>query len=434
MNFFSKTVLFTFLSLLSFNSLAQSVYDNNQDGTVAVNLITGSGAYTFGLSTTTSTSTATNRTHTAFVPIAGDSGTVDNRDFSYFSNRTQLPQISGGTSGESQNYLQFSLYLDVLGDFTYLNVGISTESSPTTFEVIGAIDFPSYGDGARLINIDLKDICDHDSGVFDCSKFNFSDNPADNEELTLFFFLEESSLANATSITKADYTGVEYLLKWSNRVYTTLPRLTALSKGDGQLSGTVDGFEIDNDFDSWFSYATSTTCADVATNETLADLGLSAGNLVDRDNITIDGIVKVSNLTNGTCYSVRLFMCDRYGFCSYSTEQLSGTPEEIEALLEKQACFFFTAGFNGEHYVVNYFRYWRDTYLLNSEWGRSFVRWYYRTAPQYTPYILDRPWLQKVIKTVGFSLYYLFKGWWIIVTALILITTLSIVQSRRLKL
>ncbi len=435
MNFSIKTVLFGLLTLISFNSFGQLVYDNNQADTVQVTLLTGGGTYTFPLATDTSTSTNNTRTHSVYLPIGGNSGSIDNRNFSYFTNRAQLPQISGGTSGDNQNYLQFSLYLDVLGDFSYLNVGISTETSPTTYEVIGAIDFPSYGDGARLINIDLKDICDHDSDVFDCSKFNFTDNPSDNETLNLFFFLADGNLANATSITKADYSGVEYIVKWSNRVYTTLPRMTALAKGDSSLAATVDGFEMDDDFDSWFSYATTTTCSDVATNPSLGEIGINSASLTDLNNTTIDGTVRVSNLTNGTCYSVRLFLCDRYGFCSYGTEQMSGTPEEIQALLEKQACFFFTAGFNGEHYIVTFFQAWRDHVLMSSELGRSFVGWYYRTAPQYTPYILERPWLQNIIKGVGYFLYFLIKGWWIVLMAFTFILSLSLVQmqSRRIN-
>ncbi len=429
---FKCAFLLSFL-LMSSSSVAQIVYDTNQDNDVVISLVTGGGAYTFDLFEETSTSTTNNRTHLAYLPIAGRTDSIDNRDFSYHANRAQLPQFSGGTSADGSNFMRFSLFLDVVGTFTYLNVGISSESSPTSFEVIGAISFPSYGDGSRTVDIDFKDICDYDSDVFDCSKFNFSDNPADNDEFSLFFFLETTNVSNGTSVNKEDYSGVVYRVKVSNRVYTTLPRLTSLAKGDSQLVATVDGFTLDYDYDSWYTFSDSNTCTDTATNQTLSDLGLSRTNLIDTNNISIDGEVRLSGLSNGTCYSVRLFQCDLYGFCSFSTEQLSGTPEEIDALLEEQACFFFTAGFSGEHYVVTFFQAWRDHFLKRFWLGRKFIRWYYNTAPQYTPFILERPWLQNLIKGIGYLLYGVIRGWWVLLMGIIFLSLRSIVQSRRLK-
>lgn len=124
-------------------AFAQVVYDNNEDeDNIVVRLKTGTGSYSFGLFQERSTSTTTNRTHTVYLPLAGKTSSIDNRDFSYYKERTNLPQITSGTSPDGENYLEFNLYLDVLGSDTYLNVGISTESSPTSFEVIGSIDIP----------------------------------------------------------------------------------------------------------------------------------------------------------------------------------------------------------------------------------------------------------------------------------------------------
>ncbi len=427
-----KIPLVFLLLLLSLPVFSQLVYDNNQDNeNITVSLLSSGGTYRFGLFQEVSTSSTTNRTHTIYVPLAGSTGGLDNRDYSYFEDRTELPQISAGSSPTGMNLLQFNLYIDVVGDFDHLKVGMSTESSATTFQVIGS-QFPTYSDGARAVNVDFRDICD-DSDLFDCSKFNLSDSPTDDDILYLFFFLDDEDLTKGTSVTKEDYSGVVYEVKLSNRVYESLPRLTALAKGDSQLVGTLDGFELDYDFDSWYVHIDSSTCTDTATNETLKSLGLSFSNLRDLNNISIDGVVRVNELTNGTCYSLRYFECDKYGFCSKSTEQLSGTPEEIQALLEKQACFFFTAGFNGEHYVVTYFQYWRDHFLSKFWLGQKFIRWYYDTAPQYTPYILERPWLQSIIKGIGFVLYGVIKGWWLILGGLVVLSAFARAQKRKFK-
>lgn len=433
-NFFKSAFLLT-LCLFSFSSFSQLVYDNNQNGTLVVDLLTGGGSYSFNIREEKSTSSSKNRTHLLYLPLASGSGSSDNRKFSYHANRDHLPDLSSGTITSGQNLLRFILYMSVVGNYNHLNVGISADSAPTSFQVIGTFGFPTYTTGAHYVDVDLKKVCEYSpSSVFNCSTFS----SPNNDEFSLFFFLATTNMSNGSSVNSADYSGVIYRVKASNRIQdSAFPHLTNLTKGDSQLAGSVNGVTITQDFYSWYSYATSSTCTDTATNETLSALGISYSDLGYLANQSLNTVLRVNKLTNGTCYSTRFFECDKYGFCSYSTEQMSGTPETIEALLKKQACFFFTAGFNGEHYIVTYFQAWRDHFLRRFWLGRKFIHWYYNTAPQYTPYILERPWLQKVIRAVGYLLYGLIRGWWIIslvvLSSLIFLFRRAIVQSHRLK-
>jgi hypothetical protein len=423
--------------LLSSFIWAQSVYDFNQNSDIAVGLFTNGGTNTFDILEETSLLTSTNRTHTIYVPVYGNSGSIDNSNFSYFANSIALPLFSAGSSADGENYLQFNLNIDVVGDVKYLNVAISADSGATTFEGIGSIEFSPFSSGNHLIQIDFNDICNYTSGsssLFDCEIFNSGNTPADDAEFTLFFYLANGNHGDGASIEKSSYNGVIYRVKMSNRVYSTnFPRMLRMSKGDGQLITEVDGFTINDDFDSWYAAIDSTSCTNDSELDPIRTFSLTRENLRDLDITRTDGEIKIGELTNGTCYSIRLFQCDKFGFCSNGTEQLAETPENIEVLLEEQSCFFFTAGFGREHYVVNFFQYWRDTFLKRFWLGKKFIQWYYKTAPQYTGYILKTPWLQKMIQGVGYALYGLIKWWWISLTALIFLSSLTIIQFRRLR-
>ena len=108
---------------------------------------------------------------------------------------------------------------------------------------------------------------------------------------------------------------------------------------------------------------------------------------------------------------MRLYYRDKFGFASLLSKRINQTPENIETLLETQQCYLLTAGFNGDHPVVRFFRDFRDTILMKYWLGRTFINFYYETAPQYTGYILKTPWLQMMIRSISTSLYYTLRFW-----------------------
>ncbi|CAN0143230.1 unnamed protein product, partial [Chrysoparadoxa australica] len=168
---------------------------------------------------------------------------------------------------------------------------------------------------------------------------------------------------------------------------------------------------------------------DADSTQTLGSLGVSFTNLQDLLSTLTIGQVKVEGLTNDFCYGIRVVQCDLYGFCSRASQQIQNHPEDIQTLLEKQACFFFTAGFGERHYVVDYFQEWRDQVLRKFWLGRLFVKWYYSFAPQHTPFILKRPWLQKGIRGVAYVLYGVIKYWFLF----LFLSIIAVVQFRRIR-
>lgn len=62
-------------------------------------------------------------------------------------------------------------------------------------------------------------------------------------------------------------------------------------------------------------------------------------------------------------------------------------------------CFIATAAFGTAMAdEVRYLRAFRDQYLLTSDWGRSFVDWYYRTSPPLADYLREHDWMRAGVR------------------------------------
>jgi hypothetical protein len=76
------------------------------------------------------------------------------------------------------------------------------------------------------------------------------------------------------------------------------------------------------------------------------------------------------------------------------------TPGEVVGLLDGKKCFIATAAFGSEMAPqVEMLRKFRNLYLLKSEWGKSFVRFYYSVSPKLAEGISESPVLKLVVRT-----------------------------------
>jgi len=63
------------------------------------------------------------------------------------------------------------------------------------------------------------------------------------------------------------------------------------------------------------------------------------------------------------------------------------------------ACFVATAAYNSsDHKTVITLRNWRDSSLSNSNYGRKFINWYYRTGPDLAEKLNRYPYLKPFIR------------------------------------
>lgn len=134
-----------------------------------------------------------------------------------------------------------------------------------------------------------------------------------------------------------------------------------------------------------------------------------------------DGEVLVRNLTNGTTYNLSFVMVNKHLFATPVSNFIPGQPAEIEELLKKNSCFLLTAGFGEDHYIINYFRHFRDSVLLKNYFGKKFVGVYYELAPKYALMIYENEAIRTVIRGIAYILYFAFTHIYLMLLAAVLI-------------
>ena len=353
-----------------------------------------------------------------YVPIDGNSGNSSNDYF--FSPGFIVPDIRSTTGG-----LGFNLNLDNDNDSS-LRLMIAVKTNEESLYTV-AKDITS----SAFISFD--DICDADSELINCSDFE-STIDEQNDDLTLFiYYVDPDIAANGDAkdvgdeFTPADkdFDGLYINLNLSADVKnysdgSTLLNDVTVRRGDASLFLSYRG-SLSNEADLQFLAIYDANNSDAFFRQF---------ELVDKEG----GQFTVTNLENGVSYSFKAAYVDKFGWRSdISDATVSTAPAEVEALLSETQCYLITAGFGRDHYVLDYFRYIRDQYLLKTFVGKKFVDFYYATAPSYVKFILNNPLLAKLIRAMSYTLYFIMNNF-IFVGAFIITILLGISfirQSRR---
>ena len=357
---------------------------------------------------------------------------TNHAQYSFYAGASNLPVFDdAGTNTKGTLKLIFDIDLD--GEaFRYLHIAI--KKSDDDYQVIGGL--ANEGGPEQITtnqnnytkNITIANLCAASNSA--CDPFDDTGTTATaTTTLNMYVFLDSSN--NSGTIKPSEKTnGFYYQLLLSNKVESSSKvNLNNLVKNDEQLVLDYNGFVMSN---LYKVYALEGSCDATEDGDfpTLGSLSKDISNLTDLETTLSEGLVKVKNLNNGTCYSFRVIFCDKFGFCSLLSNEKEQTPEKIEQLLNKNGCFFFTAGFGGDHYIVDFFQRFRDRILRQSVMGRKFVDWYYATAPQHATTIIQSPALSAFIRGLGYSLYGIIKYWWISIS----IIGLCLVQLLRSRL
>lgn len=236
--------------------------------------------------------------------------------------------------------------------------------------------------------------------------------------------------------TSDSYPGFYTKINFSNQIPTPKPALTTLNlaRGDTQLTINYSTNYFSGDGGSW-----KTLMLKVITTITDGDNIFDAigGALVGP--CTADGVpgdlnanqicyqlypyqqngsLTVSNLTNDTTYLLTVAHVSKFKFVTAVPTNGSGRPQEIQAFIKEQSCFFLSAGFGDRHFVLDYLRGFRDSVLLKNKLGKAMVNFYYQIAPQYTPYIYGNPLIAFLMRFVGYSFYYFLNTWLVVFSAM----------------
>ncbi|MEI8347819.1 MAG: CFI-box-CTERM domain-containing protein, partial [Pseudomonadota bacterium] len=167
-----------------------------------------------------------------------------------------------------------------------------------------------------------------------------------------------------------------------------------------------------------------------AVDRTFSDI-VGQGSIFLRNDPLSSGKMMVKPLANNHSYSFAIYLVNRWQFATPISNSLEGRPQEIEEFLKKQSCYLLSAGFQQEHYVIEYFKGFRDQVLLKHNWGKIFVSWYYRTAPDYAPIIYKSPTLSALVRGLGYLSYFLFRHVTLISIVALLLFSLIVLARRR---
>jgi hypothetical protein len=440
-----RYLITTFLvfSYLSSESFAAYLEEFSEPTITAVATSASYDLYVDPYSGTTSESSPI----TAYVPIGNSGGDPDNYEYTFHAITTTDSNVNflnkNGTIYSGSLRFNFNVVLDGAVS-QYINLAWENDSGE--WEVFNAD--PGEGgpvqtssNGTNTFTISFEKLCSVSNAPLDCddSFENTSNNPSATEELMVFAFVDDDNKTGA-DINPSDYTGVFYKLKFSNKIYSSSRiYLNSLSKGDTKLYASFDGFDITDDYLKTYVYLRenstteedpniSTSSYTMLSEPTTGASRLSLSSLTDIDSTQTSGSLTIPNLTNDVNYSVRIVFCDKYGFCSRLSNAKSERPEPLEALLEGQACYLLTAGFEGGHEVIDFFRVFRDKVLSKFFFGQAFTQLYYNTAPSLTDAIAKSSFLKSSIRFSACILYSVFKYWWVWLT--LLITTLIVFIKR----
>lgn len=343
-----------------------------------------------------------------YVPFGSNNGTTNNGDYTTYG-AANLPL--GATSPNFTGDLKLTFDVtDTAGGFLYAAV---RGTSSTDHVIIGKTTTPT--DGAYVVTVSLQQLCTPGGNYIDCTKLESGDAPAASVSKLVYFFHETGDrIINSTEDNALPTDGVFYDVKLSNKVSTGTIALSELRKGDASLTAVYQGFIYSDIYEVIaFDYGSAGGSENAA--QTFAAAGPAVNSFV-LDVVYTSGEIRIKELNNDQRYNIAIYFVDKYKFATLLSNSLIGTPQSIESLLKKNACFLLTAGFGGDHRIINYFRNWRDSFLLKTYLGEKFVKIYYSLGPQIAPIVLSSPWLAKLVRGGAYLMFWFleFKLWLIL--------------------
>ncbi|WP_127713971.1 CFI-box-CTERM domain-containing protein [Halobacteriovorax sp. HLS] len=329
-----------------------------------------------------------------YVPISGGTTQTDNHILG-----TSLPTAASSSPlnitinivNSTGNTVYPTLYADDPSGTDYIYVGRSSVGCGGSSTCDGVVS-----------SFSMSTICA--SALVDCTTLTSV------KTTTLYLFLSESGIDTDLPDPTSGTDGIFIELKISGAVYTSAPSiqpvLTQATIGDKRLRYTYTVPSIQTYFRDVVAYDNTVTQSG---SPKFSDLNSSKELLTTDDEIPVNtsGYFDLKNLTNERTYHTTIAVRDKFGFFTFFADTLEAQPLSIAEFLEKNQCYFISAGFMKQHYVLDYFRYIRDSYLMKYRVGRLLVDYYYATAPKYVPFILEHPVLQASIRLAAFFLYFI---------------------------
>jgi len=409
-----KNITFLILLVLcaSTQVLAQSVRLRT-DIDLAVSGTTSSGANSISLNVVKPSGEATAETGPAIVYVPIENSVTDSHLY-YFNAKAGVPTSLFNT-GVTSDVVNVPLRIITLNSDLYLYAAVKDTTDSNKFKVIKQYSTSPMTQGQTYdvaFPLAPANICA--TLVSDCTYLAANSNSPTEKSFIVYFFLSSASsygVNQEVTIASAPLNnGIYFNFYMSNRVYPDSSlRITinSVRAGDKRaiLSYTGSG-TLSTDYAKAvkvFKHSALPT----ATNSPIGDSGYTGALLAEDFVYLQNSEVTVSGLTNSEEAILSVVFLDKFNFVTTLSKEVSATPLEIQELLKKNACFLLTAGFGEDHYIIDYFRHFRDTILSKSYLGRAFISVYYETAPKYALMIYHNETIRAVIRGFAYALYFI---------------------------
>ena len=316
-------------------------------------------------------------------------------------NLSTCDSCTGGLTPCNKNAVYSSLYMTVV-----LNTSTTiANASDVTSKIDTTPIYPTVtlGTGTVTLKYLWSDICQKSSAADStCSSSVTADliitaaGSSSSTTAGTFTFHIVTSVASSSALTYTDCPDDSV----SVPVNTGFCHFTAypgdekvygdnLGRSDGYPASTagvdfrslVFFYELQNSGDS-----NATTVAAISNKSKIYEMSVGTTNKPDG---------RITGLTNGQTYCFVMANRDLTGNIYYftpvstvSADTLCATPEKVVGLLDDKHCFIATAAFGSDMAPeVQSFRDFRNEYLLPYDWGKAFVKTYYKYSPKYAAMI-----------------------------------------------
>lgn len=418
-------LIFSVLAILSTQLFADSVRIN-PDVDLAVYGVTDT---TFLLNSEEPSGDATDETKPALVYVPVQSGVTNQADYFLLKGSNSAPNYLFDAT-DVTHVIHFPLYLNVSTTDKYLYAAVKDGSDYKLVRAYGTV-LNNITNGSYRFPVSPQEICLRVTTPKSCANLNPSyDGSEELDSLLMYFFLStQSSLTIGDTVDMTTHTGgIYFKVGMSNRIYPTL--VTTVNKvrpGDRRaiLEYTASTTILKPDHLRVFDTGASASV--------MAPIGQLTGTLLAKEYSYIQNSeVTVTDLANSQSYNLGVMFVDKYNFTTQVSATQAVQPQEIQELLKKNACYFLTAGFGEDHFVIEYFRSFRDTVLAKNYLGRVFINVYYETAPKYALMIYHNEAIRAVIRGLAYTLYFIFNFYYLFIAGLAIIGT-ALWSSRRTK-
>ena len=350
----------------------------------------------------------------------------------FFGDNTKIP---------TSTFSFISFYLELTNNSTetqFLNIAVKNSSDQYESFILATNESSREISAATTtdlkINFSLQDVCaQNDSFRFCELDSNFTDT------IQLYFYLTDS-IESDTQVEETD-DGFFVDLKISDEIPAGTFNVTSVTRGDNQLSFNVTGgdsiTQMGDDFLNVlvFRYSNAvenddTSFGEMENGEFFKQLILDDDQGSQSEDEFDNGSITVTELDNDESYNLAFAKVNKFLFMSKISNSKIGSPKNIETFLSEQSCFLLSAGFQTNHYVLDYFREFRDDILLKNPWGKALVKLYYDTAPKYAPLIYQSKVISFIVRIFGHILYAVFNYWFLFLGLIVVVLGLFKLKRR----